>query len=129
MSTLSNLSVFLGKAMNLPPIFFKKIPIAAALDAPVGKATSKTPLNKGRAQKKANSNGGASSSQAQINNPVTVVGTISIGNGSDFAIEGIDFQISPSTFLVGNLQVGASARIKGIGREGGVIEASSVVVV
>ena len=129
MSTLSNLSVFLGKAMNLPPFFFKNIPIAAALDAPVGKAKSKKQLLKSRVQKKHGSNVGASSSQVQINHPLTVVGTISIGKGSDFAVEGIDFQISPTTFLVGNLHVGASARIKGIGREGGVIEASSVVVI
>lgn len=55
-------------------------------------------------------------------------GIIEPGQASAFSIQGVDFMIEDSTWIVGDVKLGAGAVIKGFSGEDGIFTARSIVI-
>jgi hypothetical protein len=131
MSTLQFVSLFLGRAMHLPPVFFKKVPLTDLLDQKF--ALTKLLGGKRRGKRRGTTNRRSAQHPQKEGRTATqhavLEGLVTHGVTSKFAIEGSDFSISAGTWIIGELNCGMIARVKGVKNSEGTLEASSVVVI
>jgi hypothetical protein len=130
MSTLYTFSCLIGRAMNLPPVFFRRMPYISILDQGISlgnliqKKRKVKRLHRSRGSSEKMNHGEERSSQ------VVLEGSITEGKETRYAIEGVDFSVSAGTWIIGEPQVGGKARVKGIrNNENNSVIASSIVVI
>jgi hypothetical protein len=132
---LSSISFKIGRAINLPEVFFKPIPLSELLDARfpfTGRgrgwsAAGRSRAERARARRSNYRSGGASTGAAS--QPFVLEGEVTRGQATKFAINGTDFKVSPGTWIIGELRMGAIARVKGRQTIDDYLDASSVVIV
>ena len=132
MSTLFALSHYLGKAMNLPPVFFRKMPLSHLLDKkialPLFGLTLPTPLGQARQRHRAKRPGNQNTQTKTCSRHIVLEGPVTFGSNTKFSINGTDFTVAAGTWIIGDLRVGVAARVKGVRHDSDGIEASSVVI-
>jgi hypothetical protein len=131
MSTLQILSQMIGRAMNLPPVFFAPIPFSSILDSSLRIPTplSSTRGRRSRRFRFAKSHKRPSSSKAPArHHHFTLEGLVTVGGATKFAVNNEDFVVTATTWIIGELKTGALARVKGALGPDGSREAASVVV-
>ena len=137
MSTLYSFSCMLGRAMNLPPVFFRQIPLTDLLDTEL--PMPRIPLlgsmkrsNRGRRGTRRHTRPLAAGSPTAAHSgsrQIVLEGPIEQGAATKFAINGTDFIVSAGTWIIGDLRFGVPARVKGLRMEESQLQASSVVVI
>ena len=129
MSTLYSLSCFLGRAMNLPPVFFRKVPYVGILDQKIRLTDFIGPRNRRKRRFKQARSRATSMSSTVPAQPVMLEGAISLGSETKYAIDGVDFTVTPGTWIIGEPHVGCRARVKGARHSPSLtVTASSIVV-
>lgn len=128
MSTLRNFTSFLGRAIHLPPFFYREVPFGAFLDKGIQfNAFGRTSSSTKRFRSRARGNQRRRPCVGAAKNTV-LEGVINEGDTTRFSINGIDFCLSAGTWIIGDPYVGCSARVKGIRGNDDVVLASSLVV-
>jgi hypothetical protein len=132
MSTLYALSCYLGKAMNLPSVFFRKIPLSHILDKRISLRlfvlTLPSPLGQRKHKQRAKRPGNHSPHTVKSLGHIVLEGPVTFGSATKFSINGTDFTVACGTWIIGDLRIGVSARVKGVRHDAEGIEASSVVI-
>ena len=124
MSTLHSVSEKIGKAMNLPELFYKPLPLSTLLDTPI-RLSRLARMTKKKVKRKTTKKCEVGKTGSRIS---TLTGALTEGRVSRFAIDGQDFQVCATTWIIGELRLGAVARIKGVPNDTSVLEASSIVI-
>ena len=122
MMGLQTFSHFIGKAMNLPAIFFKPLPLPAFLDSSLPFKSSKGKRRAAKRRRVTPREQAAPAGLTELN------GEITSGRNTRLSIGGVDFTVEASTWIIGEVRFGATARVKGTHHSEGHIVASSVVV-
>lgn len=129
MSTLHSFSCFIGRAMNLPPVFFRRMPYISILDQGISLSELIGKKRKVRRVRRPRSSSDRMGGSASKSYQVVLEGSITQGKETRYAIEGVDFSVSAGTWIIGEPQVGGKARVKGTrNNESNPVIASSIVV-
>jgi hypothetical protein len=118
--------------MNLPPVFFRKIPLSHILDKrfslPLFGLTLPTPLGQHKRKQRAKRTGSQPPHTTTGSRHIVLEGPVAFGSATKFSINGTDFTVAAGTWIIGDLRIGVSARVKGVRHDAEGIEASSVVI-
>ena len=128
MSTLKNLSCLIGRAIKLPPVFYREVPFIGFLDKGLTNNTFGRPGTSSRRFRNRAQHAGFKRPSHTGTQNVVLEGEISSGAVTRFSINGIDFCVSAGTWIIGDPLIGCSARVKGIRGSDDVVLASSLVV-
>lgn len=117
------ITIRVGRALGLPEVFFKPLPFAAALDQSLKLNDSKSAKRRRSSSKR-----GQSKDSSDLSHLITVEGILTAGISTPFAICDKDITITPSTWIVGELAMGAKAKVRFKESYGDSATAHSVVV-
>lgn len=101
------LTIRVGRALGLPEVFFKPLPYTDILDQ-----NFKLDEKKGTKRKRPKVKKSQSKDSSDVSQLVTVEGILIAGMGTPFAIGQRDIVITPSTWVVGELAIGAKAKVR-----------------
>jgi hypothetical protein len=116
--------------MNLPEVFYTPLPLSKLLDTPIALPSLTTIKRKQRRRRFRHSRRSheMKNSANQKTEQFVLEGLVHAGTNTRFSIDGNDFAITPTTWIIGEIKLGAQARVKGtLGIDG--YQATSVVMI
>lgn len=125
MNTLQSISISLGKAMNLPQFFYLKVPLPVILERPIQLSKLVRATDKKRASKHKEA---ANQHKVKTSSIIELRGALEPGLNTRFAVAGQDINLQATTWIIGELENGAIARIKGKFDQENVLQTTSVVI-